>query len=127
LSYATPEGIRLYQLENGETRVIENILGAAALWSPNGKQILLRDVVIRHGQFVTQLFLYDLETEQIVNLNPNDSMENILAAWSPDGSSVAVVRRDLSVPRGDQIWLMRAQTAVTRACSRTTPMCCTAV
>jgi TolB protein len=57
---------------------------------------------------VTQLFLYDLETEQIVNLNPNDSMENILAAWSPDGSSVAVVRRDLSVPRGDQIWLMRA-------------------
>lgn len=108
LSYATPEGIRLYHLENGETRMIENILGAAALWSPNGKQILLRDVVIRHGQFVTQLFLYDLETERIVNLNPNDSMENILAAWSPDGSSVAVVRRDLSVPRGDQIWLMRA-------------------
>jgi ABC-type nickel/cobalt efflux system permease component RcnA len=108
LSYATPEGIRLYNLENGETRVIENILGAAALWSPNSKSILLRDVVIRHDQFITQLFLYDLETEQIVNLNPNDSMENILAAWSPDGGSIAVVRRDLSVPRGDQIWLLRA-------------------
>lgn len=108
LSYATPDGIRLYHLENGGTRVIENVLGAAALWSPNGKQILLRDVVIQHGQFVTQLFLYDLETERIVNLNPNGSMETILAAWSPDGSSIAVVRRDLSVPRGDQIWLMRA-------------------
>ncbi|MDP1544726.1 MAG: hypothetical protein Q8L87_01795, partial [Anaerolineales bacterium] len=107
LSYATPEGTRLYHLENGETRVIENILGAAALWSPNSRSILLRDVVIRHDQFVTQLFLYDLETEQIVNLNPNDGMENILAAWSPDGNFIAVVRRDLSVPRGDQIWLLR--------------------
>ncbi|MBK8619241.1 MAG: PD40 domain-containing protein [Anaerolineales bacterium] len=35
-------------------------------------------------------------------------MENILAAWSPDGEHIAVVRRDLAIPRGDQIWLMRA-------------------
>lgn len=108
LSYATPEGIRLYNLESGETRAIENILGAAALWSPNGKQILLRDVVIRDGQFVTQLFLYDLDSEGLAGLNPNNGMENILAAWSADGQWIAVVRRDLSLPRGDQIWLMRA-------------------
>lgn len=115
LSYATPEGIRLYNIESGETRVVENILGAAALWSPNGKQILLRDVVIRHGQFVTQLFLYELESERMMNLNPNDSMENILAEWSPDGEWIAVVRRDLAVPRGDQIWLMRADGSEARA------------
>jgi nickel/cobalt transporter (NicO) family protein len=107
LSYATPQGIRLYHLERGETRVIENILGVAALWSPNGKYMLLRDVVIRHGQFVTQLFLYELETGQKFSLNPNDALENLSAAWSPDGGWIAVVRRDLSVPRGDQIWLMR--------------------
>jgi nickel/cobalt transporter (NicO) family protein len=105
LSYATPEGIRLYNFENGETRLIENILGSAVLWSPNSKKILLRDVVIRHEQFVTQLFLYDVESEAIINLNPNDSVENILAAWSPNGETLAVVRRDLSI-RGDQIWLM---------------------
>ncbi len=108
LSYATPEGIRLYHLKDGESRVIKNILGAAALWSPDGTSILLRDVVIKHDQFVTQLFLYDLESETLVNLDPNDSVENILAAWSPNGEFIAVVRRDLAIPRGDQIWIMNA-------------------
>ena len=108
LSYSTPDGIRLYRLEDGESRLIKNILGAAALWSPDGKSILLRDVVIKHEQFVTQLFLYNFETETLVNLNPNDGVENILAAWSPTGEFIAVVRRDLSIPRGDQVWLMRA-------------------
>ena len=108
LSYATPEGIRLYHLESGESRLIENILGAAVQWSPDSKSILLRDVVIKRDQFITQLFLYDLSSQTITSLNANENMENILAAWSPDGASIAVVRRDLTIPRGDQIWIMRA-------------------
>ena len=108
LSYATPEGIRLNHLESGESRIIPNILGAAVQWSPDSKSILLRDVLIKNDQFVTQLFLYDLASETLTNVNANEGMENILAAWSPDGEYIAVVRRDLSIPRGDQIWLMRA-------------------
>ncbi len=108
LSYATPEGIRLYNLESGENRMIKNTLRAAAQWSPDGKSILLRDVVIKNDQFVTQLFLYDLSSDTITNLNADENMENILAAWSPDGKFISVVRRDLSNPRGDQIWIMRA-------------------
>lgn len=106
LSYATPEGIRLYNLESGETRVIENVLGAAATWAPNSKTILLRDVVIRHDQFVTELFIYGIESKTLVNISLDKGYENTLAAWSPDGESIAVVRRDLSVTRGDQVWLM---------------------
>lgn len=108
LSYATPEGIRLYNLENGETRLIENLLGAAAMWAPNSKVILLRDVVIRNDQFVTELFLYGVESQTLVNVNPGAGFENTLAAWSPDGEQIAIVRRDLSIPRGDQIWVMNA-------------------
>ena len=107
LSYATPEGIRLYNLENGETRVIENVLGAAAMWAPNSKTILLRDVVIRHDQFVTELFIYGVESQTLVNISPDKGFENTLAAWSPDGESLAVVRRDLTAARGDQIWVMK--------------------
>ncbi|MBP6178852.1 MAG: PD40 domain-containing protein [Anaerolineales bacterium] len=119
LSYATPDGIRLSQLESGESRVIPNVLGAAAQWSPDSRSILLRDVVIRHDQFVTQLFLYDLGSGSLVDLSENESMENILAAWSPDGRQIAVVRRDLSVPRGDQIWLMQADGSDPRAITDT--------
>jgi Tol biopolymer transport system component len=108
LSYTSPEGIRLDQLANGESRTIPNTLGAAVQWSPDSKSILVRDVIIKNDQFVTQLYLYDLASETLTNINANENMENILAAWSPDGKSIAVVRRDLSIPRGDQIWLMRA-------------------
>jgi Tol biopolymer transport system component len=108
LSYASPEGIRLDHLESGESRLIPNMLGAAVQWSPDNKSLLVRDVLIKQNQFVTQLFLYDLSSKTLKNLSPNENIENILAAWSPDGKSIAVVRRDLSIPRGDQIWLMRA-------------------
>jgi Tol biopolymer transport system component len=106
LSYATPDGIRLYNLESGETRVIENVLGAAAMWAPNSKTILLRDVVIRHDQFVTELFIYGVESQTLVNISLDKGFENTFAVWSPDGGAIAVVRRDLSVTRGDQVWLL---------------------
>jgi nickel/cobalt transporter (NicO) family protein len=115
LSYATPDGIRLNQLENGQSRLIPNLLGAAVQWSPDSSSILLRDVVIKHDQYVTQLFLYNLSSGTLINLNPNENMESVLAAWSPDGAAVAVVRRDLSIPRGDQIWIMRADGSQARS------------
>jgi Tol biopolymer transport system component len=92
----------------GESRLIQNMLGAAVQWSPDEKTILLRDVIIKNGAFVTQLYLYDLESGSLTNPSPSENIENILAAWSPDGKQIAVVRRDLSIPRGDQIWLMNS-------------------
>jgi Tol biopolymer transport system component len=103
----------------GQSRLIPNTLGAAVQWSPDSSSILLRDVVIKHDQYVTQLFLYDLSSGTLTNINPNENMENILAAWSPDGTSIAVVRRDLSIPRGDQIWIMRADGGEAHALTNT--------
>lgn len=108
LSYATSENVRLYNFETGESRTVKSILGASAAWSPDGKSVLYRDVIIQNSQFITQLFVYDLDAKTSTNISPDPGFENILAAWSPDGKQIAVVRRDLSVTRGDQIWLMQA-------------------
>jgi ABC-type nickel/cobalt efflux system permease component RcnA/Tol biopolymer transport system component len=108
LTYTTPQGIHLYNLENSESRLIKNLLGQAVQWSPDSKSILLRDVIIKDNQFVTQLFLYDPSSETLTNLNADENFENILAAWSPDGEFIAVIRRDLSIERGDQMWIMEA-------------------
>ena len=115
LSYATSENIQLYNLESGETRTVASALGASAAWAPDGKSVLYRDVIIQSNQFITQLFIYDLETDAAVNISPDLGFENILAAWSPDGEWIAVVRRDLSIPRGDQIWVMRRDGSEARA------------
>jgi ABC-type nickel/cobalt efflux system permease component RcnA/Tol biopolymer transport system component len=115
LSYAAPEGVKLYNLETGESRVIQSTLGTAANWSPDGTKVLYRDVMISNNQFVTQLFVYDLESGKTTNINPDLGFENIIAVWSPDGAWIAVVRRDLGATRGDQVWVMRADGSDARA------------
>jgi Tol biopolymer transport system component len=109
LSYSSPDGsIRLYNLATGENRILDNLLGAATTWSLDGKSVLLRDVLTQEQGFVTHLFRYNLESGKLTDLNDDPNQENNLAAWSPDGNWMAVVRRDLSAAMGDQIWLMRA-------------------
>ena len=100
--------MRLYNLATGENRILNNFLGAAVVWSPDSKSALLRDVLTLEQGFVTHVFRYDLESGALTDINDDPNQENNLAAWSPDGAWVAVVRRDLSVPMGDQIWLMHA-------------------
>ncbi len=119
MSYSSPDGIKLIHFESGETRVIKNALGAAAEWSPDGKFILLRDVVIENERFITQLFLYEIKSQKMAQIGADAQFENILAAWSPDGNWIAVVRRDSSTPRGDQVWLMRPNGSEARALTDT--------
>ena len=61
-----------------------------------------------------------MESEVLVNISPSEGFENTLAAWSPDGESIAEVRRDLSIIRGDQIWVMNADGSDARALTNDT-------
>jgi TolB protein len=119
LSYATSEEIRLYNLETGERHTIKSTIASAAYWSPDGKKVLYRDVILQDRLFVTQLFVYDLSSQTVTNINPDSNYENLSAAWSPDGEWIAVVRRPLSVPQSDQIWVMRADGSEARALTAT--------
>jgi ABC-type nickel/cobalt efflux system permease component RcnA/Tol biopolymer transport system component len=116
LSYTTTGGLRLYHIQSGESRLVESAYSAGAAWSPDGGAILFRDVAQRSdGQFVTQVFVYRLDSDATVNLSPDLDHETLFAAWSPDGNWIAMVRRDLTVERGDHLWLMRSDGSDLRA------------
>lgn len=109
LSYTITGGLRLYHIQSGESRLVESVYSAGAAWSPDGRAILFRDVAQRSdGQFITQVFVYRLDSDEKINLSPDLDHETLFATWSPDGNWIAMVRRDLTVERGDQLWLMRS-------------------
>jgi nickel/cobalt transporter (NicO) family protein len=108
LSYATPTEIRFYNLDTGEIDTIPSTTSPAVDWSPDGTQVLYRDVVLKDNQFISQFILYDLPSRTAKTILSDGKYETLFAVWSPDGERLAVVRRALSVPQGDQIWVMRA-------------------
>src|SRR3546814_8824440 len=50
-------------------------------WSPDGKSLLISGLVDTHSD----LFLYNLETEQVEQLT-DDAYTEIQPAWAPDGN-----------------------------------------
>jgi serine/threonine protein kinase len=67
-------------------------------WSPDGRQIAFTS--LRDG--IPHIYLYDLETNQAVNLSARTSNDR-RPAWSPDGSLIAFETTRLGAL---QIWLM---------------------
>jgi Tol biopolymer transport system component len=108
LSYAAPSQIRLYSFPSRENITLKSMLAPAVEWSPDGTKILYRDMVAQNGQFVANLFIYDLHSQTTRNISLDQGFENLSATWSPDGKWIAEVRRDLAVERGDQIWVTRS-------------------
>lgn len=113
LSYVTAgtTGLQVYNLRDGTSRSAPSVTGAPAIWHPTDPVLLLTDVEPAGDRFLTHLIRFDLETGERVDLTgAEDALEDVGAAWSPDGTQIAVVRRvirpDDRSP-GNQIVLMR--------------------
>ena len=93
LNYVTSQNIRLYNLETGESHVINTTLSAAADWSPDSKAVLYRDVVNQNGDFVTQLFVYDLvfanDNEHHIECRVRESFCGMVTRWTMDRGNTA--------------------------------------
>jgi eukaryotic-like serine/threonine-protein kinase len=66
-------------------------------WSPDGKRIAFTSV---RNQNIPQIFILDLEANEVTLLNDENNRANSQPSWSPDGKRLAFVG-----PR-NQIWIM---------------------
>lgn len=116
ISYVSPgtSRVQLYNLLNGESRSVPSQTGSAAIWRPDSGALLITDIWSGSGdnqQVYTHLMHFDLATDTITDLTGDKKAGDTRTAWSPDGTWIAVVRREYSGPGaspGDQLWLMRA-------------------
>lgn len=109
LAYRSAGGeIHLQNLLTGETRIIATAVAGTIVWPPDSSGFLFNNGTVVDDKFITRLFFYDLQSGETRMLGDEGHWEDTLSAWSPDGSKIAFIRRDLSQPIGEQIWMMHA-------------------
>ncbi|MFZ5881111.1 MAG: hypothetical protein ACOY0R_17215 [Chloroflexota bacterium] len=109
LSYSVPGGgIHLQNLDTGETLRVPSQMSGGAFWSPASDRLLFNDGYAQGNLFVTRLYQFDLATGEAQILTRDETLEDGLAAYSPDGTQIAVIRRKLDGTLGDQVWRMDA-------------------
>lgn len=110
--YSTP-GILLHDFTTNETTIIPSQYGSPGIPSPDGQRLIYPEVVLSEAQARSYLRLVDLTTmtdEPIAN--PDEPIDDDNAAWSPDGTRLAIARRylDERYTRGRQLYLMDVAT-----------------
>ncbi len=98
LSYVTAgtTGLQVHNLRTGEALAAPNVAGTPAIWHPAQDVLLMTDVQPAGNRFLTHLMRYDLASGERVDLTgETESIEDVGAAWSPDGTRIAVVRREI--------------------------------
>jgi ABC-type nickel/cobalt efflux system permease component RcnA/Tol biopolymer transport system component len=113
LSYATvnPNQVRLYNLADGTGIEIPLQTNPQAVWHPDERVLLYTEYIEVGTSYLNKLYHFDLDSQETTLLTNDEDLDENLPAWSPDGSTIAVVRRswqDESSLLGDQIWLVDA-------------------
>lgn len=109
LSYTVPEAqeIRVTQLETGESISALSQTGESAVWYPDGKALLMSDMVFQGESFSQHLFNLDLESAALTNISGEEIGTNDgLPVFSPDGEWIVFGRKKPRAPMGKQLWLM---------------------
>jgi len=110
---ATQPGILLYDLaarkdDGVQLRFIPSNHGTMGSLSPSGQQIIFPQLIFRDNQFYSHLQIADLASKDFANFtDANAPIDDAIARFSPDGSSVAIARRytDERWTPGHQVYL----------------------
>jgi Tol biopolymer transport system component len=104
-------GVRIVELETGESRLIPSLAGETGTWSPDGQAMVLTDLAFAGERYANYLVRADLDDGSTHNLSGEMSASSDSSpAWSPDGAWIAFGRKALAdgtATVGQQLWLMR--------------------
>ena len=100
--------LAVHHLAGGESLTIPTQTGIPAIWSPDSASVLVINTWSRDETSLvfTHLLRYDLATGEATDLTGPVEVSDSYAAYSPDGTQIAVVRREGRASSGDQIWLL---------------------
>lgn len=104
-------GIEVYDLQGEELEQFGNEWGTPPVWSPDGSQITVPELMLAGESLVVRLVIVDLESGEMVDISGDDDfVKDVSPAWSPGGGWIAIGRQFLDAERwtpGRQIWLVR--------------------
>jgi len=103
------QGILFHQFQPESTIVIPSRYGSVGALSPDGTRVIYPEVLLTESEARSYLQLVDLVTQDIRPMTaPDDPIDDDTAAWSPDGTRLAIGRRYLDdrFTRGKQLYLM---------------------
>jgi Tol biopolymer transport system component len=113
LAYLSPmlPGIEVYDLPTGELQQFGNEWGTAPVWSPDGTQLVVPELMLAGESMVVRLIHLTLSSEEATDISGDDDyVKDTVPAWSPAGGWIAFGRQFLDQDRwtpGRQIWLTR--------------------
>ncbi|MFO7539969.1 MAG: hypothetical protein R6X32_18170 [Chloroflexota bacterium] len=126
------EGIRLYNFSDGRYRRLQSEMGTPAVWSQDGRYLLIRDHYLSYlrgagadqaiDSQATQaftlgvgLYLTHLEGTGSTVISGEEGFDDSAPAWSPDGEQIAFTRKQPKVLTGRQLWLVAADGSSARS------------
>jgi Tol biopolymer transport system component len=113
LAYVSPTipGVEILHLISGELQQFGNEWGAQPVWSPDGRYLVVPELMVAGELFVVRLVRFDVESEAQLDISGDeDLVRDEAPAWSPRGGWIAFSRHFLSSDKwtaGRQIWLTR--------------------
>jgi len=113
---AAAGGIRVYDMQTGQETLLFSEPGETGAFAPDGTR-LIYPFLVRGAlgmEFYTHLALADLTADTQVSLSGEQDtpVEDAFAAWSPDGTHLALARRylDERFTPGKQVYLLDVAT-----------------